>query len=420
MADTPAKMEVGGQAVIEGVMMRSPKSFAVACRRSGGAIVIREQQWHSLWHRFPFLKWPFIRGAVVLLEALMNGMSALTFAASLQEEERLEEEEKEKKEAEEDGEREREEADETEAPEPEEETEPPQQADDAEPPAQEEETEPAEEAEDDKGEEPAEEAEDDKGEEPEEKKEKAIPGEGGALNPAAMTGLVVVSVAVALGLFVGLPHLLTWLVGFQTDSLYFHLVDGLFKVIILVAYIASIGLNKDIRRVFMYHGAEHKTIWAHEKKLELNLENVRLQSRFHPRCGTSFLVLVILVSVFLFAVLLQFPVAESRLADNLLKILIKIPLMFPIAGLAYEGIKLAGKHREHPLVRLVTGPGMALQHLTTREPTDDQLEIGILSLEKTLWREHSDEKISEEKAVEEFATFAEARQAIISGTATGD
>ncbi len=93
----PTKCEVGGQAVIEGVMMRSPKSFAVACRRNGGEIVIREQQWHSLWNRFPFLKWPFLRGAVVLLEALMNGMSALTFAANLQEEERLEEEEQEKK-----------------------------------------------------------------------------------------------------------------------------------------------------------------------------------------------------------------------------------------------------------------------------------------------------------------------------------
>ena len=234
-----------------------------------------------------------------------------------------------------------------------------------------------------------------------------------------MTGLVVVSVAVALALFVGLPHLLTWLVGFQTDSLSFHLVDGGFKVLILVGYIAAIGLNKDIRRVFMYHGAEHKTIWAHEKKLELTLENVRPQSRFHPRCGTSFLVLVILVSVFLFAVVLQFPLSENKWADHLLKILIKIPLMFPIAGLAYEGIKQAGKHRGHWLVRMVTGPGMALQHLTTREPTDDQLEIGILSLEKTLWRERSEEKISEEKAIEEFADFAEARRAI-AGTVTGD
>ena len=376
----PTKCEVGGQAVIEGVMMRSPKSFAVACRRNGGAIVVREQQWHSLWNRFPFLKWPFLRGAVVLLEALMNGMSALTFAASLQEEERMEEEEAEKQE------QERKEAE-------------------------------------DRGAEPM--PADDEADEADEADEgddgvKKVPGASGALNPAAMTGMIVVSVAAALGLFVGLPHLLTWLVGFEIDSLSFHLVDGGFKVLILVAYIGTIGLNKDIRRVFMYHGAEHKTIWAHEKKMELTLENVRTQSRFHPRCGTSFLVLVILVSVFLFAVLLQFPLSESKLADNLLKILIKIPLMFPIAGLAYEGIKLAGKHREHFLVKLVTGPGMALQHLTTREPTDDQLEIGILSLEKTLWRERTEEKISEERAIEEFADFNEARQAIIASTATGD
>ena len=372
MPDKPTKCEVGGQAVIEGVMMRSPKSFAVVCRRSAGAIVVREQEWHSLWNRFPFLKWPFFRGGVVLLEALMNGMSALTFAANLQEEERLEEEEEEKARSAEGDE---------------ELAEPPDQAQPDPAPAA------------------------DGGGAEDESTDKKAPGEGGAMNPAAMTGVVIFSIALALGLFVGLPHLLTWLIGFETDSVSFHLVDGVFKVIILVAYIASIGLNKDIRRVFMYHGAEHKTIWAHEKKLDLTLDNVRDQSRFHPRCGTSFLVLVILISVFLFSLVLQFPLTESRLADNLLKILIKIPLMFPIAGLAYEGIKLSGRHREHWLVKGITAPGMLLQRLTTREPTDDQLEIGILSLEKTLWREQTEQGFSEKK-VEEFASFDEAIEAI--------
>ena len=354
MADKCSKFDVGGQAVIEGVMMRSPKSLAVVCRLPGGEIAIREQQWHSIWNKLKFLKWPFFRGGVVLLEALMNGMSALTFSAQKQEEARLEEEVREQSQGEDDGE----------------------------------------------------------GISDAEAKAEARKKAEAALNPAAMTGLVVFSVAMALCLFVGLPHLLTWLLGLGTDSVSFHLVDGLFKVLILVAYIGTIGLNKDIRRVFQYHGAEHKTIWAHEKGLELNLEHVRAQSRFHPRCGTSFLVLVILVSILLFAMVLQFPISESKLLDNLLKILIKIPLMFPIAGLAYEGIKLAGKHRGHWLVRGVTTPGVLLQRLTTREPTDDQLEIGILSLEKALWRERVAQEAAD-SGVEEFSSFEEARVAIV-------
>ena len=336
--NSPVKCkDVGGQAVIEGVMMRSPNSFVVACRRPDGGIVIREQRWHSLWNRFKFLKWPFMRGGVVLLEAMLNGMSALTFSAN-QQEEGL---------AQGDGE-----------------------------------------------------GGDSKGKAPE------------PMSPAAMTGMVAVSVAMAMALFVGLPHLLTWLVGFDTDSISFHLVDGLFKVMILVGYIGVIGLNKEIRRVFMYHGAEHKTIWAHERDLELNVENVRAQSRFHPRCGTSFLVVVILVSIFMFAVLLQYPLSHSKIVDHLLKIMIKIPLMFPVAGLAYEGIKMSGKFRDNPLVKVVITPGMWLQNLTTREPEDDQLEIAILSLRKTLWREGVGDEVGGERGVEVFKDFAEATPAI--------
>jgi uncharacterized protein YqhQ len=283
-----------------------------------------------------FLRWPFFRGGVVLLESLMNGLSALTFSAQQQEL-----------------------------------------------------------------------AEDEEGAAGPGTGGGADAGSGAGLNPAAMTGMVTVSIGLALALFVGLPHLLTWLMGLDTDSVAFHLVDGLLKVVILVGYIGLIGLNNDIRRVFMYHGAEHKTIWAHEKGLALTLENVREQSRFHPRCGTSFLVVVILVSVFLFAVLLQFPLSEVAVVDHLLKILIKVPLMFPVAGLAYEGIKLSGKYRDNGLVKLLIAPGLWLQRLTTREPGDDQLEIGILSLRKTLWREQIAEEL-QDSGVQVFASFAEA------------
>jgi uncharacterized protein YqhQ len=341
---------VGGQAVIEGVMMRSPRSFAVVCRRPGGEIVMREERWNSIWERLKFLRWPFFRGGVVLLEALVNGMSALSFSA--------------------------------------------QQQEDAEKAAS---TEAANED---------------------------CPVDNGAEaggqqaghakapnNTASFTGVIVLSIALALGLFVALPHLLTWLIGFGTDTFAFHLVDGAIKVAILVAYIGGIGLMKDIRRVYMYHGAEHKSIYAHEKGLPLTVENTRVQSRFHPRCGTSFLVMVILTSVFLFAILLRQPISSSGIIDHLVKILIKIPLMFPVAGLSYEGIKLSGKFQSHPVVRVLVTPGLWLQRLTTREPTDDQLEVAILALRKTLWREQAAEEV-QDSGVEVYRSYSEALPAV--------
>lgn len=331
MSSEPLHCTVGGQAVIEGVMMRSPRSFAVACRRSTGEIVLREERWRSLAERHRFLRWPFLRGAVVLLESLMNGMSALTFSASQQE---------------------------------------------------------VAGAEDDK---PAE--------------------DRGSATPASFTGVMIASLLAALLIFKGLPHLTTWLLGLSTASIKFHLVDGALKVLLLTGYIGGIGLMKDVRRVFMYHGAEHKSIWAFEKGLDLTVENARSQSRFHPRCGTSFLVVVILVSIFLFALVLRHPIFASTLADNLIKIIIKVPLMLPIAGISYEGIKLSARFRGHPLVRVLVAPGMWLQRLTTREPTDDQLEVALLALKKAVWRE----QVAGEQAqggVEIFATYADALSAL--------
>jgi uncharacterized protein YqhQ len=225
------------------------------------------------------------------------------------------------------------------------------------------------------------------------------------------TGVLVLSIALAMGLFVALPHLLTWLIGLKTDTIAFHLVDGMIKVAILVAYIGSIGLMKDIRRVYMYHGAEHKAIYAYEKGLSLSVENARAQSRFHPRCGTSFLVMVILVSVFLFALLLQHTFSNVALIDHLLKILIKIPLMFPVAGLSYEGIKLSHKFQNSPLVRALVAPGLWLQRLTTREPTDDQLEVALVALQKALWREQAPESAAD-TGIQQFASYAEAELAL--------
>lgn len=352
MANKSVPCNVGGQAVIEGVMMRSPRSFAVVCRRPSGDIVVREERWRSLSERYPFLRWPFLRGAVVLLESLLNGISALGFSAQQQE-----------------------------------------IAADA-------------------NASPTEEKiniinRNDSSPQTTEKGAAAEIGE-----KATFTGALILSLIMALLIFKALPHFLTWLLGLNTGSITFHLVDGGFKVLLLVGYIGVIGQMKDMRRVFMYHGAEHKAIWAYEKGLDLTVENVRKQSRFHPRCGTSFLVMVILISIFLFAITLRYPIFEQSLLDNIVKILIKMPLMFPVAGLSYEAIRISGKYRNHFLVRILVLPGLWLQRLTTREPTDDQIEVGLLALQKALWREQVAEGITADNSIQVYANYTEAIPAI--------
>ncbi len=299
--------------------MRSPKSLAVVCRRPDGSIVVKEDEWRPIWASLKFLRLPFLRGGVVLLESLVNGMSALTFSANQQLV-----------------------------------------------------TSPARSL----GARSAEQAEE--------------------MSSVAMYGMVAVSLIFGLALFVGAPHLAAWglgtLFGFDATSITFHAVDGLIKLTILIGYMAAISLVKDVHRVFQYHGAEHMAIFTYEGGHPLTIEHARKQTRFHPRCGTSFLLIVIMVSVVLFSALLSFPLSESTALDHVLKIFIKIPLMFPVAGLAYEFIKLAGKHCETSrLARAFSAPGMWLQRITTKVPDDQQLEIALISIRKTLWREAQDE-----------------------------
>jgi uncharacterized protein YqhQ len=302
------RYDVGGQAVIEGVMMRSPHSFVVVCRRPDKSIVIKEDAWRPIWRGLKFLRWPFLRGAIVLVESLHNGFAALSFAARQQE--------------------------------------------------------------------------------TEEDKAKREKGSG----DIATYGMFVISILFGLALFVGVPHLLSWalgsLVGFSTTTFTFHIVDGVIKVGILVGYMAAISLLPDIKRVFQYHGAEHKAIFTYERRLPLTVENARAQSRFHPRCGTSFLLIVVLVSVLVFAATLRGRIIDHALADNLIKILIKLPLMLPVAGLSYELLKLSGRVFERSrLARAMIAPGLWLQRITTREPDDSQIEIALISIRKALWRE---------------------------------
>jgi uncharacterized protein YqhQ len=290
---------VGGQAVIEGVMMKAPRRLCVAVRRPSGDIMVKNDPFRPLAENLRFLGWPFFRGPVILGETLVLGLKALSFSAQ----QALEEEEEE-------------------------------------------------------------------------------------LSSWAMALTLGVALAAGLGLFVAVPHLISMWLGsleafsFDVDSLWFHLVDGVIKMLLFVAYIWIISLMRDIKRVFQYHGAEHKSIYCFEEGDELTVENARRYPRLHPRCGTAFLLVVLLISVFSFAGILPVfpPLAESRWLHHGLLILIKIGLMLPIAGLSYEVIRKAGKMGGKGIWGVLLWPGLQMQRLTTREPSDDQIEIALEAL----------------------------------------
>ncbi|MCK9522941.1 MAG: DUF1385 domain-containing protein [Proteobacteria bacterium] len=328
--------QVGGQAVIEGVMMRAPNSLAVAVRRPDGEIVVKEGVWQSIWDRLRFLRWPFLRGVVVMAEAMVNGMQALNFSAA----ESLTEEEKEKE----------------------------QQGGDS----------------------------------------------GGWLFAVPL----IISLVLFFGVFKLLPHLAATYAGdlfvgrkFTVNDNIYHVVDGVVKMAIFIAYVGAISLLKDIRRVFMYHGAEHMSIYALEAGEPLTVAYARTKSPLHPRCGTSFLVVVILIFIVVSAVLLPFlpewakPGEGKPFYVHLLVALIKLPLLLPVAGIAYEFNRWAGRHTDNWLVKLLTWPGLLMQMLTTRRPTDDQLEVALTALRTALWREETGEAVPDTEAPRVYEHF---------------
>ncbi len=335
-----AKPVIGGQAVIEGVMMRSPRSFAVAVRRPDGSIVVREAGWLSFSERLPFLKWPLLRGANMLIESMANGISALNFSAA---QAMPEEDDKAASNAGESGA-----------------------------------------AADVKGEPVASHAAEDA---------------GAKTGGAALWGTLVLSLAMAVLIFKGIPHMVTWGLGallgseagsaLPMDGALFHLVDGGLRVAMFAGYITLISRLDDVKRLFMYHGAEHKSVHTWEGDLPLDVEHTRPQSTAHPRCGTSLILLVIAVSVVVFAAALPFLpiISENTLVQTLFTFAVKVPLLLPIAGLAYEAQRLAAKHPSNPLVRALIAPGMLMQRLTTREPGDAELEVALTALRKAVWRE---------------------------------
>ncbi len=314
-------MTVGGQAVIEGVMMRTPGSMAVAVRRADGRIEIRDEPWTGLNARFAFLKAPFLRGGLVLAESMHNGMSALTWAA-----ERMEIDEAAKEAAESGKETEVEEG----------------------------------------------------------------------TSSAAIAGTMAFSLMLAFGLFIALPHGLGLLGGkllgieaLDGTTPLFHAVAGALKLCILLGYLWGISRLPDVRRVFQYHGAEHKAIYTWEANQPLTIQNAQAFTRLHPRCGTSFLFIVIITSILVFTLAfstVSLPI-ENRILHQLALVGLKLPLMFPIAGLAYEFQRMSAKFPNSPLVKPFIFPGLMLQHITTQEPDDEQVEVALVSLKAALARE---------------------------------
>lgn len=300
---------VGGQAVIEGVMMRAKHTYAIAVKRPDGSITIKEDRLNTLAERFPFLQWPFVRGPVVLLEALIYGIKALSFSAQAS----LDEEEEQ-------------------------------------------------------------------------------------LSPLSMAMTILFACTMAIVFFGLLPHYLSgwigllWGASLTVNNFAFHVVDGVLKIIFFLIYVWSISFVDDIRRVFEYHGAEHKSIFTFEAGEALTVENARKHQIWHPRCGTSFILVVLLTSILVFTILFPIlPVLQvgGRLTTNLVQVGIKILLMFPIASVSYEIIRLGGRHTNHPLCKLVLWPGLLTQRLTAREPTDEQLEVALEALRAVINQEEA-------------------------------
>lgn len=277
------KPNVGGQAVIEGVMMRGKTHVAVAVRQPDGEISVDVRPVNSISDRYLILKKPFLRGVVSLVESLVMGMKALAYSAQVS------------------------------------------------------------------------------GDEDEK------------LDSKEMALTIAVSAGLAILLFIVIP---TWsmrfLTGITQDHMALNLAEGVLRMAIFLAYIAAISSMNDIQRVFQYHGAEHKTIYTYEAGLPLKVENVRPFSTLHPRCGTNFLMIVMLISMFIFT-FLGWPSLWERIASRII-------LMPVIAGVSYELIRYAGAHTDNPLVRIAITPGLLLQKLTTRQPDDSQIEVAIASL----------------------------------------
>jgi uncharacterized protein YqhQ len=320
-------LQYGGQAVVEGVMMRSPRFFAVACRRlSTGEIVVRRENVEGIMKRWQWLNKPFLRGTLALIDAMGMGMRALTYSAEIQT------------------------ADEVSSGMPD-----PQPA-----------SSPA------------------NGAQPSAAAAQVAP----SINGIAIGATMVIAFVFAIGLFWIVPTLITQGVqhavhfqgqGYVAKTL-LNVCDGIIRIAIFLGYILLVSRMEHVRRVFEYHGAEHKAINTLEAEKALTLENARQASRIHPRCGTNFIFIVLIVGIIVYAMFGR-PPLYVRIPLHLL-------LLPVVAGISFEVLKFAGSHRDKKWAQWLVAPGLATQLLTTRPPSDDQIEVALASLLSVWDKEH--------------------------------
>jgi uncharacterized protein YqhQ len=368
--DGVARPYIGGQALIEGVMMRSPHSFAAVVRRRNGALVVRERQMQDV--RRGRAAWPLVRGVVSLVEALKLGSASLRFSAEIFESD-LEEAEREA------------EAGSTHA--------------------------------------------GGKGpsalaalslpivalltQEPETPASPAPEPPGKAQGEGLRKLFTALSIVFALGLFVALPQAFAagtsrvFGLGLDVREPLFQVLTGAAKLVIVIGYMLAIRRLPEIYRVFQYHGAEHKSIYTYEAGEELSVQNARAKTTLHPRCGTTFLVMVALVSIFVFAALGPFlpRFGTGALLDNVLFFLMKLPFLPVIAAITFELQRLLARHANGPL-RALLWPGFLVQKITTIEPSDEQLEVALAALRVTMHREDQTRNGEQAPALVNDETFA--------------
>jgi uncharacterized protein YqhQ len=330
MADNEEKiMPVGGQAVIEGVMMRSPKRIATGVRRANGTIEIKVQEYISLIQRKKHLNIPIIRGAITLIEVMILGIKTLQWSAD----KAIEDEE----------------------------------------------------------------AKNPKKNESENKKKK----EGMSTTSAIFS--IGIALVIGIGVFYVLPlYLTTTVFNIEKQALPFNLIAGIIRIIFFLAYIWAISFMKDVKRLFQYHGAEHKAVFAFEEKVLLTSKNVQGYTTYHPRCGTSFLVIVMLISLFFFAIVDTFVMMWLGDIDFWIRLATHIPLIPIVGGLSYEALKASAKNIENPIVQTLIAPGLGLQRITTSEPDDQQVEVAIAAMQAALGEDYVSELNGEPKIESEI------------------
>ena len=305
------RTSIGGQALMEGILMRGVDRQAIVVRKSDGELVTKVEPIKALRQKYPVLGWPLIRGTVNFIESMVSGVKARTYSAEFLPEEEVGE---------------------------------PSKLD--------------------------------------QWFEKHLSGE--KAEKAIIGVSVFLGIILAVGLFFMLPTVLAGLfTGIVKNRILRNLIEGVIRIIIFLAYIILASKMKEIKRVWMYHGAEHKTIFCYEKGLDLTVENARSQPRLHPRCGTSFLFIVMIVSILVTTVV--------SWSNVWVRLLLRLALLPVIVGISYELIKYAGRH-DNILTKILSAPGKALQLVTTAEPDDSMLEVAIEALKLVLPEEEGADK----------------------------